>query len=51
MQFDYQNDRDNSGLSDEQKQEIIKQDNDFVTAKTTARNWEDIKRDLKSVYR
>jgi len=51
MHFEYQSDIGNSGLTELQKQEILKRDNDFLTGKTSARDWNDIKRDLKSVYR
>jgi hypothetical protein len=51
MHFDYQSDTDNIGLSESQKNEILKRDNDYTQGKTTARDWDDIKRDLKSVYR
>lgn len=49
--YDYQSDKNEVGLSELQKQEILKHDNDFLTGKTTAKDWNDIKRDLKSVYR
>jgi hypothetical protein len=51
MQYDYQSDTDDLGLTELQKQEILKRDNDFVNGKTTARDWNDIKRELRSVYR
>ena len=51
MDFEYQSEQDSFSLTDDQKQEILRRDNDFVNGKTTARNWDDIKRDLKSVYR
>jgi len=51
MQFEYQSDVDTFNLTELQKQEILRRDNDFLTGKTTARDWNDIKRDLKSVYR
>ena len=51
MHYDYQSDAMDTGLTDTQKEEILKRDNDFITGKTTARDWNDIKRDLESVYR
>jgi len=51
MEFDYQAEIGNISLTESQKQEILKRDNDFLTGKTTARDWDDIKRDLRSVYR
>jgi len=51
MHFDFQSDQEDFSLTDDQKAEILRRDNDFVSGKTTARNWDDIKRDLKSVYR
>ena len=51
MHFDYQSDDTNFTLTEAQMQEVIKRDNDFINGKTTARGWNDIKRDLKSVYR
>ncbi len=51
MNFDYQSDINDIALSDAQKDEILRRDSDFINGKTSARNWDDIKRDLKSVYR
>lgn len=51
MHFDYQSDANDIGLTDAQKLEVIRRDNDFINGKTTARDWNDIKRDLESVYR
>ena len=51
MHYDYQNETDFVKLSEAQKEEILKRDNDFLNGKTTARNWSDIKNELKSVYR
>jgi len=47
MDFDYQSDENDFCLTEDQKKEIIRRDNDFISGKTTARDWEDIKRDLK----
>jgi len=41
MDFDYQNEADDFFLTEDQKHEIIKRDSDFVSGKTTARNWND----------
>jgi hypothetical protein len=51
MNFDYQSEIEDIILTDEQKKEIIRRDNDFISGKTIARDWEDIRRDLQSVYR
>jgi hypothetical protein len=51
MDFDYSSDENDVFLTEDQKREIIRRDNDFINGKTTARDWEDIKRDLQSVYR
>jgi hypothetical protein len=51
MQYDYQSDTDDIGLTELHRQEILKRDNDFINGKTTARDWNDIKRELRSVYR
>ena len=50
MDFDYQSNENDVFLTEDQKKEIIKRDNDFISGKTTARDWEDIKRDLQSVH-
>gem|GEM_PF-4575048 len=41
---------DTINLSEAQKEEILKRDNDFIVGKTTAKDWNDIKRELKSKY-
>ena len=51
MQYDYQRDTDDLGLTEVQKQEILKRDNDVINGKTTARDWNDIKHELRSIYR
>ncbi|OIQ68372.1 hypothetical protein GALL_500380 [mine drainage metagenome] len=51
MNFDYESDRDNISLTEGQKEEILRRDNDFINGKTAARNWDEIKKDLESVYR
>lgn len=51
MKYDYLSDDNHFTLSESQKQEVIRRDNEFIDGKTTARDWNDIKRDLKSVYR
>jgi hypothetical protein len=50
MHFDYQSDIENNDLTESKKKQILKRDNDFLNEKTTARDWNDIKRDLKNVY-
>jgi hypothetical protein len=48
--YDYESNHINEGLTDAQKQEVINRDNDFMSGKITARDWNDIRRELKSVY-
>jgi hypothetical protein len=49
--FDYQTTPDYPILTTEQEKEIIRRDNAFIQGKTSARNWDDIVRDLENVYR
>jgi len=49
--FDYQATSDCPILTTEQEKEIIRRDNAFIQGKTSARNWNDIIRDLENVYR
>ncbi|MDR3694286.1 hypothetical protein [Mucilaginibacter sp.] len=51
MNFDYESDQDRIALTESQKEEILRRDNDFINGKTTARNWDEIKKDLERVYR
>jgi len=50
-QFDYQTTPDYPILTTEQEKEIIRRDKAFIQGKTSARNWDDILRDLENVYR
>ncbi|MEO6524761.1 MAG: addiction module protein [Mucilaginibacter sp.] len=38
-------------ITTEQQKEILRRDKSFAEGKTTARNWEEIKKELESVYR
>ena len=49
MEYDYLSDTTSFTLNESQKQEIIIRDNDFISGKTTSRDWNNIKRDLKGV--
>jgi hypothetical protein len=51
MNIDYESDQDSHSITEEQKREIIKRDNDFLKGKTAARNWDEIKKELELVYR
>jgi len=51
MNFDYQHDQDSVVLTENQKEEILKRDNDFISGKKAARNWDEIKKELERVYR
>ena len=44
MNFDYQSDQDSIVLTENQKEEILRRDNDFINGKTEARNWDEIKK-------
>ncbi|MCR8561452.1 addiction module protein [Mucilaginibacter sp. BJC16-A38] len=46
MNYEYLSDNGDFTLTDSQKQEVIRRDNDFINGKTTARDWNDIKRDF-----
>jgi len=48
--YDYQK-TDAPFLTTEQEREIIRRDKAFAEGKTSARDWEDVKRDLENVYR
>jgi len=50
MNFEYQSDDEDLRLPEDQEKEIVIRDNDFVSGKTNARNWNDIKRDLSTIY-
>ena len=49
LQYDYQ--AGDIGVTVEQQQEILRRDKDFMEGKTTATDWEEIKREFESVYR
>jgi hypothetical protein len=51
MHYNYQSDSVDLSLTEVQKQEVLKRDNAFINGNTTARDWNDIKHDLESVYR
>ena len=48
MDFDYSSDENDVFLTEDQKREIIRRDNDFINGKTTARDWEEIKEELNN---
>jgi len=50
MNFEYQSDDEDLRLPEDQEKEIVIRDNDFVSGKTNTRNWNDIKRDLSTIY-
>lgn len=51
MHFEYRNDGESWAIFEAQKQEVIERDNKYISGETSARNWDDIKRDLERVYR
>lgn len=51
LQYDYHNAPDGLTLTSEQEKEIIRRDAALVKGKTSARTWEEIKKDLGNVYR
>jgi len=51
LHYDYQNAPDSVVLTSEQEKEIVRRDAALVEGKTSARTWDEIKRDLGNVYR
>ena len=51
LQYDYQSAPHDVELTDEQAKEIIRREKAFAEGKTTARSWDEIKKDLEDVYR
>ncbi len=51
LQYDYQTAPDNITLTSEQEKEIIRRDTALTEGKTSARNWDEIKKTLENVYR
>ena len=51
LQYDYQTASDDIALMSEQEKEIIRRDAALTEGKTSARNWDEIKKDLLNVYR
>ncbi len=51
LQYDYQNTPDEVVLTTALEQEIIRRDTLFTEGKTSARNWDEIKKELQNVYR
>ena len=49
--YDYQTTPQAPSLTPEQAKEIIRRDEAFLQGKTSARDWEEIKRELENVYR
>jgi hypothetical protein len=50
MNFEHQSNDHDLRLTEDRKQEIIRRDSDFISGKTVARDWNDIKRDLDTIY-
>ncbi|MCQ6958506.1 hypothetical protein [Mucilaginibacter aquariorum] len=51
LKYDYQTDNDAFFLSGEQQKEILSRDQEFIEGKTTARDWNEIKKEMDRVYR
>ncbi len=51
LQYDYQSTPGDITLTTEQEKEIIRRDTAFAEGKTSARNWDEIKKNLENVYR
>ncbi len=51
LHYDYQTTSPQVTLSNEQEKEILKREKSFSEGTTSARPWDDIKKDLESVYR
>jgi hypothetical protein len=51
LQYDYQTAPDDIALMSEQEKEIVRRDAALTEGKTSARNWDEIKKDLVNVYR
>lgn len=51
LQYDYQSTSADITLTTEQEKEIVRRDAAFAEGKTSARNWDEIKKNLENVYR
>jgi hypothetical protein len=51
LHYDYQTTHGEIELSAEQQNEILRRDKAFCEGKTSARDWEEIQKELDSVYR
>jgi hypothetical protein len=51
LQYDYQITPDSIALTGVQEKEIIRRDAALIEGKTSARDWDEIKKNLESVYR
>lgn len=51
LKYDYQTNDAELSLTDAQAEEILSRDKKFAEGNTTAKAWDDIKKDLSSVYR
>lgn len=51
LEYDYQNSSTEFSLTAEQQNEIIRRDKAFAEGKTSARPWDEIKKELENVYR
>jgi hypothetical protein len=51
LQYDYQTTPDDIALTTDQEKEIVRRDAAFAEGKTSARDWDEIKKSLANVYR
>ena len=50
LQYDYQTTPEDIRLTPEQENEIIRRDQAFIDGKSSARDWDEIRKDLERVY-
>jgi len=51
LKYDYQTNDAELSLTDAQAEEILSRDKKFAEGKSTAKTWDEIKKELSSVYR
>jgi len=51
LKYDYETNSTETSITDMQAQEILKRDKKFMEGNTSSKSWEEIKKDLTSVYR
>lgn len=51
LNYDYLTTADESELTEQQQQEVLRREKAFSEGKTSARSWDEIKKELTNVYR